>query len=89
MEYPATNTSKVPKTADLFFTKATSLWVIKLEYVQFADSMKWEGGFPHLYDNFGADHVDSIEKFAREQDQTWGEVMAKSNWLEEICLFLE
>ena len=44
--------------------------------------MKWEGGFPHLYGNFGADHVDSIEKFAREQDQTWGEVMAKSNWLE-------
>ncbi|KAJ4022343.1 hypothetical protein NW752_000453 [Fusarium irregulare] len=74
--------SQVPKTADLFFTKATSLWVIKLEYVQFADSMKWEGGFPHLYGNFGADHVDSIEKFAREQDQTWGEVMAKSNWLE-------
>ncbi|KAM0303140.1 hypothetical protein ACHAPM_003932 [Fusarium culmorum] len=75
--------SQVPKTADLFFTKASSLWIIKLEYAQFAtDSMKWEGGYPHLYGNFGAENVDSVEKFIREQDQTWGQVMEKSSWLQ-------
>ncbi|RGP77823.1 hypothetical protein FLONG3_4057 [Fusarium longipes] len=74
--------SQVPKTADLFFTNSSSLWVIKLDYAQFADSMKWEGGFPHLYGNFGADNVDSVEKFVRQQDQTWGQVMGESIWLE-------
>lgn len=73
----------MPKTADLFFTKASSLWIIKLQYAQFAtDSMKWEGGYPHLYGNFGAENVDSVEKFIREQDQTWGQVMEKSSWLQ-------
>jgi uncharacterized protein (DUF952 family) len=75
-------THQVPKTADLFFTKTSSLWVIKLEYSQFAESTKWEGGFPHLYGNFGADNVDTVEKFVREQDQTWGQVMETSSWLE-------
>ncbi|KAM0552570.1 hypothetical protein ACHAPJ_007899 [Fusarium lateritium] len=73
--------TQVPKTADLFFTKASSLWVIKLEFTQFGGSIKWEGGFPHLYGNFGANNVETVEKFAREESQTWGEVMAKSEWL--------
>ncbi|KAF5019153.1 hypothetical protein F66182_8858 [Fusarium sp. NRRL 66182] len=73
--------TQVPKTADLFFTESSVLWVIKLEIDQFADSIKWEDGFTHLYGNFGGDHVNTIEKFAREENQSWSEVMAKSNWL--------
>jgi uncharacterized protein (DUF952 family) len=75
-------TIQVPKTADLFFTRASSLWVIKLEFAQFADFLKWEDSFPHLYGNFGAENVDSVEKFVRQENETWGEVMGKSGWLE-------
>ncbi|KAF5246116.1 hypothetical protein FANTH_7023 [Fusarium anthophilum] len=74
--------TQVPKTAELFFTGSSSLWVIKLEFKQFADSVRWEGGFPHLYGNFGAENVDSTVKFVREESQTWDEVMAKSEWLD-------
>ncbi|KAF4454313.1 hypothetical protein F53441_3129 [Fusarium austroafricanum] len=74
--------TQVPKTADLFFTKSSTLWIIKLEFTQFTDLIKWEGDFPHLYGNFGADNVDSTENFVREENQTWREAMAKSNWLE-------
>ncbi|KAF4988957.1 hypothetical protein FGRMN_9430 [Fusarium graminum] len=74
--------TQVPKTADLFFTSASSLWVIKLELAQFSSALKWEDGFPHLYGNFGGKNVDSVEKFVRPGNQTWGQVMAKSQWLE-------
>ncbi|KAM0254031.1 hypothetical protein ACHAP5_000017 [Fusarium lateritium] len=74
--------TQVPKTADLFFTCASSLWVIKLEFAQFDDSLKWEDSFPHLYGNFGAKNVDSVDKFVRQENQTWGEVMRESKWLE-------
>ncbi|KAJ3526280.1 hypothetical protein NM208_g11268 [Fusarium decemcellulare] len=75
--------TQVPKTADLFFQGANSLWIVKLEFSQFAGSIKWEDGFPHLYGNFGADNVDSVEKFDRaSRDQTWGQVLKSSSWLE-------
>ncbi|KAF4982878.1 hypothetical protein FZEAL_1574 [Fusarium zealandicum] len=72
--------TQVPATADRFFIKASSLWVVKLEYNQFSESIKWEGGFPHLYGNFGADNVDSVEKFDKDENQTWSEVMKSSSW---------
>ncbi|KAJ4327336.1 hypothetical protein N0V84_002235 [Fusarium piperis] len=74
--------TQVPKTANLFFNKASSLWIVKLGFEQFTGSIKWEGGFPHLYGNFGADNVDSVEKFVRAEDQTWGQAMESSSWLE-------
>ncbi|KAH7148681.1 hypothetical protein EDB81DRAFT_883088 [Dactylonectria macrodidyma] len=72
---------QVPATADLFFTEAPALWVAKLRFADFAESIKWEGGFPHLYRNFGVDGVDSVEKFARPEGQTWASIMKASAWL--------
>ncbi|KAK5987195.1 hypothetical protein PT974_11316 [Cladobotryum mycophilum] len=74
--------TQVPKTADLFFTKTSDLWLIKLELTKLADPLKWEGGFPHLYGNFGAVDVQSLTKFERGQDQKWSESMNASTWLE-------
>ncbi|KAF7545695.1 hypothetical protein G7Z17_g8983 [Cylindrodendrum hubeiense] len=74
--------TQVPGTSDLFFKDVSSLWVAKLRFVDFAESIKWEGGFPHLYDNFGADVVDSVENFVKPEGQTWASVMRTSEWLE-------
>ncbi|KAL7937017.1 hypothetical protein V8C35DRAFT_277514 [Trichoderma chlorosporum] len=74
--------TQVPKTADLFFAEATELWLIKLELAQLADPLKWESGFPHLYGNFGAADVQSLEKFERKEGQKWSESMATKTWLE-------
>ncbi|KAM5364049.1 hypothetical protein ACJZ2D_011728 [Fusarium nematophilum] len=74
--------TQVAGTADLFFNKQSSLWIIKLAFDQFAGSIKWEDGFPHLYSNFGAKNVESVEKFAKVGNQTWGEVLRLSTWLE-------
>ncbi|KAK0759000.1 LOW QUALITY PROTEIN: hypothetical protein N5P37_008487 [Trichoderma harzianum] len=74
--------TQVPNTADLFFTEATELWLIKLELAKLADPLKWEDGFPHLYGNFGAADVQSLEKFERKEGQKWSEGMKASYWLE-------
>ncbi|KAH7149439.1 hypothetical protein B0J13DRAFT_305741 [Dactylonectria estremocensis] len=74
--------TQVPATASLFFTEAPALWVVKLRFADFAESIKWEGGFPHLYDNFGVDVVDSVEKFVKPEGQTWAVIMKASTWLE-------
>ncbi|KAK4075820.1 hypothetical protein Trihar35433_2380 [Trichoderma harzianum] len=74
--------TQVPNTADLFFTEATELWLIKLELAKLADPLKWEDGFPHLYGNFGAADVQSLEKFGRKEGQKWSEGMKASSWLE-------
>ncbi|KAH8170588.1 hypothetical protein LIA77_09369 [Sarocladium implicatum] len=73
--------TQVPGTADLFFTKFTDLWVLKLLAGKFEQSTKWEGGFPHLYGNFGSDEVESVERFQRPEGKEWKEVMADSTWL--------
>ncbi|KAM0256290.1 hypothetical protein ACHAQJ_005055 [Trichoderma viride] len=74
--------TQAPKTADLFFTDATSLWLIKLELAKLADPLKWESGFPHLYGNFGAADVQSMGRFERKEGQKWSESMKTSSWLE-------
>ena len=73
--------SQVPKTADLFFTQSPRLWVIKLELSKLKDPVKWEGEFPHLYGNFGASDVRSVQEFEREQGQSWTDHMSKTEWL--------
>lgn len=72
----------MPKTADLFFTESSSLWVVKLEFQKLADPVKFEGGFPHLYGNFGARDVESISRFERAEGQKWAESMGHSDWLQ-------
>jgi uncharacterized protein (DUF952 family) len=72
---------QVPGTADLFFTEANNLWVIKLVFDKFKQVTKWEDGFPHLHGNFGLNEVDSVEKFERQSNQKWSEVMKGSHWL--------
>ncbi|CAG9943448.1 hypothetical protein V2G26_008525 [Clonostachys chloroleuca] len=73
---------QVPNTCDLFFTQTTQLWVLKLEFAPIKADIKWEGGFPHLYANFGAKQVVSVNKFSRSEDQKWSENMKGSTWLE-------
>ncbi|KAJ2967118.1 hypothetical protein NQ176_g9822 [Zarea fungicola] len=73
---------QVPKTADLFFSEHTHLWVVKLELSKLSDPVKFEGGFPHLYGNFGALDVDSTTLFERNQGQSWADSMSTSSWLD-------
>lgn len=57
---------------------------MKLELAKWGDAVRFEGegtGFPHLYGNFGANDVLSVEKFERSEGQTWSQSMAKSAWL--------
>ncbi|PTB69707.1 hypothetical protein BBK36DRAFT_47168 [Trichoderma citrinoviride] len=74
--------TQVPNTADLFFTDATQLWLVKLELAKLADPLKWESGFPHLYGNFGTADVQGLEKFERKEGQKWSESMKTSTFLE-------
>ncbi|KAH7326096.1 hypothetical protein B0I35DRAFT_474790 [Stachybotrys elegans] len=77
--------TQVPQTADLFFTSASELWIMKLELAKWGPAIKWEGegdGFPHLYGNFGKDDVLSVEKFEREEGKEWSVAMTTSSWLE-------
>lgn len=72
----------MPNTASLFFNETTELWLVKLPLTQFGDSIKWENEFPHLYGNFGASNVNSVEKFTRKEGQIWPDVFEASSWLE-------
>ncbi|KAJ3471990.1 hypothetical protein NLG97_g11383 [Lecanicillium saksenae] len=73
---------QVPKTAGLFFSNDTRLWIVKLELSKLADPVRFEDGFPHLYGNFGARDVDSVSRFERNEGQTWADSMGASSWLE-------
>ena len=55
--------------------------MLKLVAGKFEEATKWEGGFPHLYGNFGSEEVDSIEKFERPEGKSWKEIMESSTWL--------
>ncbi|KYK60312.1 hypothetical protein DCS_01449 [Drechmeria coniospora] len=74
--------TQVPLTAGRFFASAADLWLLKFELAKFDDPIRWEGGFPHLYGNFGNKDVVSIEKFARTGGRSWEAVMQESSWLE-------
>ncbi|CAM1501100.1 Fc.00g102620.m01.CDS01 [Cosmosporella sp. VM-42] len=74
--------TQVPLTADLFFNNLPSLWVIKLRFIEFESSSKWEDGFPHLYGNFGKDYLESVQQFDKTGDQPWSEIMKGAAWLE-------
>ncbi|KAF7559565.1 hypothetical protein G7046_g4586 [Stylonectria norvegica] len=72
---------QVPNTANLFYTVYPTIWVIKLRFSDFSASSKWEDGFPHLYGNFGAANVESVEKFDKVGNQSWAEILKASSWL--------
>lgn len=74
--------SQVPNTCDLFFNHVADLWILKLEFSKVEARTKWEGGFPHLYGNFGKDEVVSANQFERTGSQKWSENMNGSAWLE-------
>ncbi|KAI9167596.1 hypothetical protein HJFPF1_03727 [Paramyrothecium foliicola] len=76
------NVWQVPQTGDLFFKDFKRLWIVKLDLANFEKDLKWEGGFPHLYGNFGAAGIESIQKFERAEGQTWTQSMAGSEWLQ-------
>lgn len=73
---------QVPNTCDLFFNHVADLWVLKLEFAKVQAATKWEGGFPHLYGNFGANEVVSSHNFVRKGSEKWSEAMKGSSWLE-------
>ncbi|KAK9445687.1 hypothetical protein VB005_00801 [Metarhizium brunneum] len=75
-------TFQIPLTCDRFFSATSALWVLKFQLDQFADPIKWEGGFPHLYGNFGGRNVLAVQKFQRDEGKTWIEIMSASPWLE-------
>lgn len=55
---------------------------MKLEFAKVQSNIKWEDGFPHLYANFGAAEVVSVNKFTRSGDKKWTDEMEASSWLE-------
>lgn len=73
---------QVPLTADRFFNDTSSLWLIKFELANLTSLIKWEGGFPHLYGNFGAKDVHSTHKCERAENQSWTRSLRSSPWLE-------
>ncbi|PHH75421.1 hypothetical protein CDD82_4454 [Ophiocordyceps australis] len=73
---------QVPLTADRFFAAYQTLWVLKLDFGKIADLVKWEDSFPHLYNDFGAQHIVTTHKVDRAHGQTWHETMQSASWLE-------
>ena len=81
---------KVPVTADLYFTSATSLWVLKLRLADLEKKgeTRWEGprGCAHLYGEFGAAEVEDAREFVRRADagETWDAALKRdgqAGWL--------
>ena len=81
---------KVPVTADLYFTSATSLWVLKLRLADLEKKgeTRWEGprGCAHLYGEFGAAEVEYAREFIRraDADETWDAALKRdgqAGWL--------
>ncbi|OHE90859.1 hypothetical protein CORC01_13836 [Colletotrichum orchidophilum] len=77
-------------TADLFFSAATSLWLLKLPYAALAEETRWEfppsstfpSAFPHLYGrNFGAADVADARGFERPDGAVWSEILRGDAWL--------
>ena len=73
-------------TSGLFFNDKSQIWVIKIRFKRFEADTKWEvpgtDGCPHLYGNFGAEDVASVEKFERKEGQSWEDAFKGSKWLE-------
>lgn len=74
---------QLPVTADLLFSRHTTLWVLQVRLASIEDSVRWEppaggGGssssssderYPHLYGNLGRADVESVERFKRTADE--------------------
>ncbi|KLU83849.1 hypothetical protein MAPG_02899 [Magnaporthiopsis poae ATCC 64411] len=77
---------QIPITAGLWFKDTAEFWIIKIRLAgaRFEKDINWDvPGCPHLYGNFGAEDVDSVRKFNREQGQVWDQVLEPSvSWLE-------
>ncbi|EJT73057.1 hypothetical protein GGTG_09908 [Gaeumannomyces tritici R3-111a-1] len=76
---------QIPITAGLWFKDATEFWVLKIKLApRFENHINWDvPGCPHLYGNFGAEDVDSVRKFQREEGQIWNDALEPSvSWLE-------
>ena len=82
-------TKQVPVTADLYFSTATSLWVLKLRLADLdrVGETRWEGprGCAHLYGEFGAREVADAREFVRRSDdESWPAALARegqAGWL--------
>ncbi|KAK8056425.1 hypothetical protein PG993_001652 [Apiospora rasikravindrae] len=93
---PSVTQIQVPKIADMFFTQASRLWVLKLRFSPpFAEKTRWEGpmdGCVHLYGEFGAADVEDAKEFTRSSgvwvggDESWAATMTQRDgehaWLE-------
>lgn len=76
---------QIPITAGLWFKDTAQFWILKIKLAsRFENDINWDvPGCPHLYGNFGAEDVDSIRMFQREDGQTWSQVLETSvSWLE-------
>lgn len=71
---------QLPITADLFFSRHTTLWVLKIRLASIEGSVRWEPpaggggssgseGYPHLYGSLGRADVESVERFKRTADE--------------------
>ncbi|KAI1332626.1 hypothetical protein F5Y16DRAFT_393931 [Xylariaceae sp. FL0255] len=70
---------QIPITAGLFFTEATSIWILKVRFKPaFHGVTTWEtAGCPHLYGNFGAPDIEGTKEFTRSVDESWESAMKK------------
>ncbi|KAG6242256.1 hypothetical protein E4U09_002260 [Claviceps aff. purpurea] len=73
---------QVPSTCDAFFGTASTLWVFKLTLDRLSESMKWEGGYPHLYGTLRKEDVVTVRRMERAGGQNWVTVMSQATWLE-------
>ncbi|KAI1824297.1 hypothetical protein F4861DRAFT_539179 [Xylaria intraflava] len=71
--------TQIPDTADLFFTGAKTLWVLKVRFrPEFHGVTTWEvSGCPHLYGNFGAEEVEGTKAFSRSEGESWKDAMKR------------
>lgn len=87
--------TQLPITADLFFSRHTTLWVLKIRLSSIEGSVRWEPpaggggsneGYPHLYGSLGRADVESVERFKRTADERgvfhnrWKDVFSDSRW---------
>ncbi|KAK7744603.1 hypothetical protein SLS53_003489 [Cytospora paraplurivora] len=86
--------STARQATGLYFTAHTTLYLIKIRRAALKGEVRWDDppndndGCPHLYGNFGAADVESVQRFERAEGkeggegQGWKEVFASSAWLE-------
>ncbi|EFY87292.1 hypothetical protein MAC_06639 [Metarhizium acridum CQMa 102] len=72
----------VPRTADMFFSHVSEVWVVKIQLDELIQHrIHWQGdGCVHLYGNFGARNVVAAQKCAR-QGESWSDCFQDATWL--------